>query len=330
MRLLASLAVRWWAMDIEPVLNELTELVDAAATTEGMTRTAIPGLFVHRLTRRGTFEKWRTFGPSVSVVVKGRKVSSYRGQELSYDRSNYLVVTGEADFIGNVVEAEPFLAFCYQIPAEIVAETLLALADAAPPAREEAIPAFVVPIDAAIAECSLRLLRAEHDPLERKLVAPLVIREIVFRLLRSDAAAALRSTVGRDEESVKIGTAMRFIRDNIGSPLAVEDIARHVAMSPSHFAHRFRAVARMSPMRYVRQLRLQHARRWMIADGLRVNEAASRAGYESTSHFTRDFKSEYGAAPGEYTKRFRLAETRIAELGTSPAGHDVAGYRAQA
>jgi len=101
-------------------------------------------------------------------------------------------------------------------------------------------------------------------------------------------------------------------------------------MSPSHFAHRFRAVVRMSPMRYVRQLRLQHARRWLVADGLRVNEAATRAGYESTSHFTRDFKSEYGAAPGEYTKRFRQAETRIAELGTSAAGHDVAGLRAQA
>jgi len=317
-------------MDIESVLDELTELVDAAATTEGTTHTAIPGLIVHRISKRTTFEKWRAFGPSFSVVVKGKKVSSYGGQQLSYDRSNYFVVTGEADFVGNVVEAE-LLAFCYQIPAEIVAETLLALADDVPAARDEAIPpAFVVPIDRAIAECSLRLLRAERDPLERKLVAPLVIREIVFRLLRSDAATALRGAVGRDEESVKIGTAMRFIRDNIGRPLAVEDLARHVAMSPSHFAHRFRAIVRMSPMRYVRQLRLQHARRWMVADGLRVNEAATRAGYESTSHFTRDFKSEYGAAPGEYTKRFRQAETRIAELGTSTAGPDVAGLRAQA
>ena len=318
-------------MDIEGVLDELTVLVDAAATKEGTSHTAIPGLVVHRISKRTTFEKWRTFGPSFSVVVKGKKVSSYRGQELSYDRSSYFVVTGEADFIGNVVEAEPFLAFCYQVPAEIVAETLLALADAVPVAREEAVPpAFVVPIDRAIAECSLRLLRAERDPIERKLVAPLVIREIVFRLLRSDAAAALRGAVGRDEESVKIGTAMRFIRDNIGSPLAVEDLARHVAMSPSHFAHRFRAIVRMSPMRYVRQLRLQHARRWLVADGLRVNEAATRAGYESTSHFTRDFKSEYGAAPGEYTKRFRQAESRIAESGTSTAAPDLAELRAQA
>ena len=317
-------------MDIEPVMAEMTELVDRAATNEGPTATEIPGLLVHRITRRKTFEKWRANGPRISVIVQGKKVLRVQGKERSYDRSSYLVVSGEADFVGEVVEAEPFLSFCYEIPAEIVAETLLALADSGPPSREEPDLALIVPIDVEIARCGLRLLRAERDPVERKLIAPLVVRELVFRLLRSDAASALRSVVSRDEDAAKIGVAIRSIRGNTGRALSVEDIARHVGMSPSHFAHRFRVVARMSPMRYVRQLRLQHARQWMIAEGLRVNEAATRAGYESASHFTRDFKSEFGSAPGEYARRFREAESVMAESGASPAGSGVARERALA
>lgn len=310
-------------MDVEAVLEEMTSLVDATATNQGPTATAIPGLLVHRLSRPMTFGKWRTSGPRLSVILRGRKVSRIRGKNVSHDRTKCLVLSGETDFVGEVVEAE-LLAFCYEIPAEIVAETLLALADGElPRRRDEPDPALIVPIDAAIADCALRLLRAERDPVERKLIAPLVVRELVVRLLRSDAAAALRSGVCREEDAAKIGGAIQFIRGNLGRALAVEDIARYVGMSPSHFAHRFRAVARMSPMRYVRQLRLQHARQWLIAEGLRVNEAATRAGYESASHFSRDFKTEFGAAPGTYAQRFREAETRMAGLDASSAGPGV-------
>lgn len=293
-------------MDVEPILEEMTSLVDSAATNEGSNPTAIPGLFVYRVTRPRTFWKSRTTGPRLSVIVRGKKVVSVRGKDFAYDRSKSLVLSGETDMVGEVVNAEPFLSFCYELPAAVVAETLLALADSEPPRpEEESNPALLVPLDAEIAERALRLLRAERDPIERKLIAPLVVRELVFRLLRSDAATAMRSVVRRDEDAAKIGGAIQFIRGNLGRALAVEDIARHVGMSPSHFAHRFRAVVRMSPMRYVRQLRLQHARQWMVIEGLRVNEAATRAGYVSASHFTRDFKTEFGAAPGEYARRFR-------------------------
>jgi AraC-like DNA-binding protein len=311
-------------MERGEVLAELREQVAMMASAEGTTQTAVPGLLVHRLSKRSTFEKRRAYAPSLSLVVQGWKVSSYGGKRLVYDDTSYFVVTGEGEFVGETNGDPTFLALCFAIPPEIIGETLLALADAEACTATEPEPAFVAPLDVDMAHSVLRLLRAERDPIERKILVPLIVREIVLRLLRSDAAAALRGAVGRDEESTKIGTALRFIRDNVGRPLAVEDIARHVAMSPSHFAHRFRAIVRVSPMRYVRQLRLQHARRWMIADGLRVNEAATRAGYESTSHFTRDFKSAFGAAPGEYARRFRETESRIAESGAPRAASDVA------
>src|SRR3954470_11680734 len=107
-------------MDIEPVIEEMTSLIDSAATNEGPTPTSIPGLIVHRLSRPRSFGKWRTNGPRLSVIVKGKKVSRIRGQDFCYDRSKYLVLSGETDFVGEVVETE-LLSFCYEFPAEVVA-----------------------------------------------------------------------------------------------------------------------------------------------------------------------------------------------------------------
>jgi len=93
----------------------------------------------------------------------------------------------------------------------------------------------------------------------------------------------------------------------LSEPLSVEQVARHVAMSPSHFAHRFRAIARVSPMRYLRELRLHEARALLLGGGLRASQAALRVGYDSASHFTRDFKGSFGLAPTEYVRRVRDA-----------------------
>jgi AraC-like DNA-binding protein len=98
---------------------------------------------------------------------------------------------------------------------------------------------------------------------------------------------------------------MRYMRTHAARPLRVEQIARHVGMSASHFAHRFRELARVSPMRYLRQVRLRDARALMLAEGRRPSEVAAHVGFESTSHLTREFKRLFGAAPAEYVRRFR-------------------------
>ena len=113
---------------------------------------------------------------------------------------------------------------------------------------------------------------------------------------------AMRETVLGKEY---VERAMAFMRANATRPLSVQAVARQVGMSPSHFAHRFRALARVSPMRYLKQIRLQEARALMLAGRASVAEAAVRVGYESPSHFTRDFKSSFGAAPAAYVRALR-------------------------
>jgi AraC-like DNA-binding protein len=244
------------------------------------------------------------------VAAQGRKIASFPSGELVYDANQYLVVTGGTQLEGRVVEAspeKPYLALCIALAPETVARTLLALADAAPVSVPSSavpgVPAFISPLDGPVASGVVRLLHALEDPVERRVLAPLVLDELVFRLLRSDAAAFVRGAVREGDANIQ--EAMRYMRENATRALSVEQVARHVGMSGSHFAHRFSAVARVSPMRFLKQLRLDAARELMLGQSVRAGDAAVRVGYESPSHFTRDFKQAFGSAPAEYVRRLR-------------------------
>jgi AraC-like DNA-binding protein len=304
--------------------DRFTALIAARATDEGRTDALHPGVYFYRASQPLSFCKALAFGPTLTIVAQGKKVARFGGLELHYAPCHYLVVTGDMTFDGEVLEAtpeRPYLATCIEIPCDLVAKTLLALADAHVQPVRETVPAFVGPVEAAIKDAAVRFLHAIDDPLERQIVAPLILEELVFRLLRSEAAAVLRGAVAREPDADNIQQAMRYLRQHATRSVTVDEVARHVAMSPSHFAHRFRAVAQTSPMRYLKQIRLQDARALLLSDGLRVHEAATRVGYESVSHFTRDFKGYFGATPAEYLRRFRQ---ETAESGTRSAALGIA------
>lgn len=299
--------------------RSLFAAVEAGARSEGCTGSLHAGIRYHRLAAPAVFRKTPAFGVTLNLAVQGRKVARFGGRELAYDPAHYLVVTGETQFDGCVVDASrerPYLGVTIEIPAEAVVKTLAALADREAAPEVEVLPAFVAELDDAVASAVERLLRSVDDPLERAIVAPLAVEELVFRLLRSDAASVLRRAVAREANAGAIQRAMAFMRANAGRPLSVQAVARHVAMSPSHFAHRFRALARVSPMRYLKQVRLAEARLLLLGGGLGVGEAAQRVGYESASHFTRDFKSTFGAAPADYVRGVRGTAAPAASAGS--------------
>jgi len=287
--------------------------IAARATEDGTILADDSGVHFYRMSAPGRFRKMLVAEPRLIVVAQGRKVARFPEGDLAYDERHYLVLAGRSEFDGDILEASPerpYLAVCIALTPDVVARTLLAFADAAAeettPSAPPPVPAFVAPLDAPIESAVTRLLAALDDPLERRVVAPLVMEELVFRLLRTDAAAWVRAAVREGDASIE--RAMRFMRANAARglrDLSVDRVARHVGMSPSHFAHRFSEVARVSPMRFLKQVRLEAARELMLAQRVRAGEAALRVGYESASHFTRDFKSAYGAAPAEYVRRVR-------------------------
>jgi transcriptional regulator GlxA family with amidase domain len=189
----------------------------------------------------------------------------------------------------------------------VVARTLLALADTEVQAEGEAAPAFVAKLEGPVLEVLCRLVRAVDDPAERAVLAPLCVEELVFRLLRSDAASVLRAAACRGGDEARIAEVMEFIRAHLHRKLTVEQLAKRAGMSASHFAHRFREVARVSPIRYLKHARLDHARALLLRDGSRAGDVAARTGYASAAHFARDFKQQFGHTPRQYVERMRGA-----------------------
>jgi AraC-like DNA-binding protein len=297
-------------------------MLSARAPTDGVTDAPYPGVHFYRASGPTRFRKVPIFGPRLIVAAQGRKIAKFPSGELPYDANHYLVVTSGTQLEGLVVEAspdKPYLALCLSLAPEVVARTLVALADAAPPAAPRSatpLPAFVSPLDAPVTSAVVRLLYALEDPVESRVVAPLIVDELVFRLLRSDAAAFVRGAVREGDGGIQ--EAMRYMREHATRVLSVEQVARHVGMSGSHFAHRFSAVARTTPMRYLKQLRLEAARELMLGRSLRAGDAALQVGYESASHFTRDFKQAFGSAPAEYVRRFRVETARATGRADAP------------
>jgi len=288
-------------------LDDLRRLVLAHAPEEGMASTAVPGLRLNR-SHRPVLHK-RVEAPSVTfaVIVQGKKDVTIGGETLSYAPGSYLFVTGERRYTATIAEASeeaPYLSLALVLSPEDLSAAVLDLADAGDTKRQDP-PAIVSRLDDELLDATTRLVGTLSDAVERRVLAPLVTKEIIFRLLRSDSAAALRQAIQRRDD--RIARAVRFIRANVHERLSVEQIARRVAMSPSHFAHRFRDIVRMSPMQFVRHVRLHQARLLLLSDGLAAAEVAEEVGYASPSHFSRDFKSLFGDPPRTYARRFRSA-----------------------
>jgi AraC-like DNA-binding protein len=287
-------------------LDSLRALIARYAVDEG--HTLAHGLNLYRFSRPTAFVKSPAFGVTLAVVVQGAKRVRIYDRELRVDERQYLVITHELHYEGATVEARPnapYLAMSMCFCAATVARALMRFAEAGGQASSEGLPAFVAPCDPHILAALERILCTLDDPLERQVLVPLAVEEILFRLLRTEAAAALRIAVGRGADGERILDVMQYINAHSARPLRVKDLARHAKMSNSHFAHRFSEIARVSPMRYLREVRLERARELLATSGARSSTVAAEVGFESPAHFTRQFRRRFGVAPTEYASRAR-------------------------
>jgi len=291
----------------------LRQATRGLARDEGITLTPLPNVWVMKISRPMPYHRGRNAGMSLAVAASGCKSVTVGNTRLVNDASRFLVLHGERpyDAVVDASEAEPYIALKLQLPPELVAATLVEFADTgyAPSATEmPPVPVFCDDLTGDLAAPLLRLIQSFDDPADRQMLAASCLREICYRLLRSDAAGMLRASVTR--EDTKLITAARYIEANAGRNLSVAKIASEVAMSPSHFAHRFRACFGQSPMRYRKQIRLEHARHLLLDSSATVSMAADAAGYASDAHFSRDFKACFGLSPRRYARNMQAQSVR--------------------
>lgn len=246
--------------------------------------------------------------PGLCIVVQGRKQVQLWEESYVYDPLNYLVVSVTLPLAGQVTEAsseKPY--FCIRLDID-PAEIAQLIADVSPigvPSQQPHRGLYLDKIDSSLLDAMLRLVRLLDVPSDIPALAPLALREIFYRLLKGQQGQRLHEIAITDTQTHRVTRAIEWLNNNYAEPLHIDELASYVNLSNSTLHHRFKAVTAMSPLQYQKQLRLQHARRLMISEGLDVSTAGFKVGYESPSQFSREYSRMFGAPPSRDIAKLR-------------------------
>jgi AraC-like DNA-binding protein len=288
---------------------ELADRIARTAAADGVHATAIAALTV---IRAGTPSQplASVYHPSLCVVVQGRKRALLGSEIYVYDPLNYLVVSMSLPVVGQIIEAtpaRPYLCLRIDLDPALVNELLAQLGGAAPRRAEEGRALFLARTSAPLLDAVLRLVRLLDAPDDAAVLAPLALREIHYRVLLGELGPRLRSLCEADGASQRIARAIELLKARYAEPLRVEDLAAAAHMSASSLHQRFREATATTPLQFQKSLRLQEARRLMLADGIEAAAAGHRVGYESPSQFSREYRRLFGAPPKREVAARRVA-----------------------
>jgi AraC-like DNA-binding protein len=243
------------------------------------------------------------------MLAQGSKRLSLGGESYVYDPGTYLLVSQHLPVSGQVLDASPerpYLALRLDYDINELASLIAGTGMKGPSSRQppprgimtaEVQPALLDPV--------LRLVRLLDSPEDIEALAPLTIREILYRLLAGPCGAQLAQFTLTDSASHRVARAIDWLREHYNEPLELDTMAGMVHLSASTLRAHFKAATAMSPMQYQKNLRLQEARRMLIAERLDAATACHKIGYGSASQFSREYSRMFGAPPARDVRRFR-------------------------
>jgi len=279
-------------------MNELAERIARRVTTDGTIEVA-PGLLFYRFSAPAG-PAYAISTPRFCVVAQGSKEVVLGTERYRYDSARYLLVSAGVPLVGHVIEAskaEPYLALGLTLDPAVVTAVLIESGLAPSRANGDVRAVAVSRLDASLLDAVVRLVRLLDAPSDYAVLAPLVVREIVYRLLMGEQGDRLRQVAVLDGRVHRIAKAIEILGKDRDKPLRVGDIARQLGVSVSGLHSQFKAVTGMSPLQFQKQLRLQEARRLLLAGEVDVARAGYRVGYDDPSHFTREYKRLFGQPP---------------------------------
>jgi len=278
--------------------EELAERIAQALPEDG-TLDVSPDFRLAR-SSRPTAPVHAVYEPAFCFVAQGSKQALLGEEVFRYDPGHYLIFTVDLPLVFQVEEASkerPYLGFRLNLDPSLVASVMMESGIEIKKGDASAKALDVGPTDANLLDAVVRLVRLLDSPFEGKVLAPLITREIVFRLLMGGQKARLGHLMALARDAGRISKAIGHLRENFDRQLKMENIARELGMSLSGFHHHFKSVTAMSPLQFQKQIRLQEARRLMLGEDLDAASAGFRVGYDDPAYFSRDYKKLFGAPP---------------------------------
>ena len=290
------------ATSIEAVRQQAIALLMRHAPADGVHVCDVPGLQLIRASAPAQ-PLPAVYEPGLVLVLQGRKTATLGTEVLQYDPLHCLLVAMTLLPVGQVTQAtvtQPYLCLRLHCSPQTLAELLIETGSAAAGAGAATYPTRglnLAPVSAELLDASLRLLRLLDARQDVPVLAPMLRREIFYRVLTGPLGPRLRSLALEHSRGRRVGRALELLQERWDQPLRIDELAAAAHMSPSTLHLHFKQLTAQSPLQYQKQLRLQRARQMMLSEGLDAASAAHKVGYESPSLFSREYRRLFGAPP---------------------------------
>lgn len=307
------------------LLAEMVTRTLKLAPQEGVTETAFGPLQIYRANRISEAIHGR-YEPALCIIAQGCKRAILGDEVYNYSPRHYLVAAVDLPVVGQVIEAseaQPYLCVRLQLTAKKISDLLIELSptNTAARARHEKTTRtstsqrglFVSQANEDLLDAVLRLLRLLDKPADLPILAPLLEREILYRLLQDNQADALHQIALADSHAQKIAAVIALLKRDFQKSWRIEDLAQTACMSSSSLHTHFKNVTNMTPLQYQKNLRLQEARRLLFAENLDAATASHRVGYESPSQFNREYHRLFGLPPVRDLAQLRATKQLVAD-----------------
>lgn len=288
-------------------LAELAGLIERNTGSDGIFGTAVPSLHLIR-SSKSTLPIHTIYEPAVIIVARGTKVVMLGGDSYTYGPSAHFVVSVDLPVTSRLLEASPESPYlCLRLGLnpgqvlEVIKGAELEVEDASGSKRG----AFVDQTSPELLDAAVRLVKLLDTPCEIPYLAPLVIREMYYRLLRGNQGGAFKQIALAGSGTSRIADVIARIKLDYAQPLHIDELARMAHMGSSSLHRYFKEVTALSPLQYQKRIRLQEARRLLLTGSLDAADAAYRVGYESPSQFSREYARLFGLPPISDIRRLR-------------------------
>ena len=306
------------AMNPQPVVSaadrvqanadELVERITQVVCEDGRIE-PLPGLYFNRIST--TLQSMHGVSePCFCVVAQGSKAVFLGDERYQYDPAHYLLFTADLPYVSQVIEASPerpYLSLRLNLDPTMVSSVMVEAGHPSAQSQSNVRALNVSPLDTSLLDAVVRLVRLLDTPDEVHFLAPLITREIVYRLLMGNQGDRLRYITVQRGHTHRIARAIQRFHKEFDQQLRIDDIAQELGMSTSSFHQHFKAVTALSPLQFLKQLRLQEARRLMLGEQIDAASAGYQVGYDDASHFNREYKRLFGLPPMRDVERLREA-----------------------
>ncbi|EOU2548499.1 AraC family transcriptional regulator N-terminal domain-containing protein [Vibrio parahaemolyticus] len=287
--------------------QKLAKLIDRWTGNANQYDTPISGLRFSRWTTPTPPTSY-THNPSICLIAQGRKRVLLGEESFIYDANHFLISSVDLPIIANIIEAseeQPYLGLIMELDLTEISQLIVDSELAFTQSKEAQKGIAVGELSESLLDAFVRLAELLDEGQNIKILAPIIKREIFYRLLMSEQGTRLHQIVTAGSHSHQIAKAIDWLKNNFVKPLSVGDLASYTGMSKSSFYTHFRSMTSMTPLQFQKKLRLSEARRLMLTENLDAMATTFKVGYESPSQFSREYSRLFGAPPSKDIKLLR-------------------------